>query len=323
MLKGIVNKENENFFKFYENVFTNTNFVFKDILDEFYLKEDFFKTRKNLFRGKGKNENDNNDWVNDERLKVIKLKNSFIKYIIFNKKINDSMSILVTYYEKLTANFLNKIFVDLKKFTLQDKVIESFQKRSDDYEKTLTLYLEIIQELKKEKSKIPPSPFKTNNNNNVKIMFINNVKSPNRDVRECPVSPNPNRDVREGSVSPMLSPISRGKEEFSSRNDKNNIQELDVDFIKNELNLYKSYLDNLKLDNSNLLLEKKSINDAITEYTEMSSNINKTEISNLKTAFKIMEVYYIIKKEFYEEEIIKKNEVIDKLSEFSNEVLFR
>lgn len=193
------------------------------------------------------------------------------------------MSILVTYYEKLTANFLNKMFVDLKKFTLQDKVIESFQKRSDDYEKTLTLYLEIIQELKKEKSKIPSSPFKTNNNNNVKIMFSNNVKSPTRNVRE-------------GPVSPMLSPISKGKEEFSSRNDKNNIQELDVDFIKNELNLYKSYLDNLKLDNSNLLLEKKSINDAITEYTEMSSNINKTEISNLKTTFKIMEVYYIIKK---------------------------
>jgi len=193
------------------------------------------------------------------------------------------MSILVTYYEKLTANFLNKMFVDLKKFTLQDKVIESFQKRSDDYEKTLTLYLEIIQELKKEKSKIPSSLFKTNNNNNVKIMFSNNVKSPTRNVRE-------------GPVSPMLSPISKGKEEFSSRNDKNNIQELDVDFIKNELNLYKSYLDNLKLDNSNLLLEKKSINDAITEYTEMSSNINKTEISNLKTTFKIMEVYYIIKK---------------------------
>jgi len=85
MLKGIVNKENEIFFKFYENVFTNTNFVFKDILDEFYFKEDFFKTRKNLFHGKGKNEKDNNDWVNDERLKVIKLKNSFIKYIIFKK----------------------------------------------------------------------------------------------------------------------------------------------------------------------------------------------------------------------------------------------
>jgi len=55
-----------------------------DILEEFYHKEDFFKTRKNIFHGKGKSEKDN-DWMNEDKLKIIKLKNSLIKYS-FNTK---------------------------------------------------------------------------------------------------------------------------------------------------------------------------------------------------------------------------------------------
>jgi len=187
------------------------------------------------------------------------------------------MSVLVTYYEKITAEVFNKLSIDLHKFILQEKLIQDYQSRSDEFEKMMILYLDVINNMKKTKL-FEDKNDKSNNNISGKAIGL-------------------------GIGSPTKT--------NSNENNKNELSSL-----KSELILYKSYIDNLKMENHKLSQENNNINEAISTYTETSSNINKLEIGNLKTSLKILE-------EFYEEEIIKKNEIITKLSDFSNEILFK
>jgi len=62
------------------------------------------------------------------------------------------MTIMTTYYEKLVGDLLNKVFIDVKKFIIQDKFINEYNKRVDEFEKIMELYLIVINDLKRMKS---------------------------------------------------------------------------------------------------------------------------------------------------------------------------
>ena len=62
------------------------------------------------------------------------------------------MSIITTYYEKLIGDILNKLFIDMKKFILQDKFMNDYNKRVDEFEKLMENYLLVVADLKRVKS---------------------------------------------------------------------------------------------------------------------------------------------------------------------------
>jgi len=88
------------------------------------------------------------------------------------------MTIMTTYYEKLVGDLLNKVFIDVKKFIIQDKFINEYNKRVDEFEKIMELYLIVINDLKRIKSnEVESDCYNEGNEAGPSHTEINNMKN--------------------------------------------------------------------------------------------------------------------------------------------------
>lgn len=88
------------------------------------------------------------------------------------------MTIMTTYYEKLVGDLLNKVFIDVKKFIIQDKFINEYNKRVDEFENIMELYLIVINDLKRIKSnEVESYSYNQGNETGPSNTEINNMKN--------------------------------------------------------------------------------------------------------------------------------------------------
>ena len=175
------------------------------------------------------------------------------------------MSILITYYEKITADLINKLHLDMKTFIIQEKVAQDCQRQSKEYKKFMELYLKLINDSKDSKS------INSYNITNQNYPTFNN--NPNYSPQNRAKTPNTNNSLASPNLSPVTSPKIdiANKENLDNPNIHTYIDELNT--LKTELSLYKSENAILKLENNKLDLEKQNIQTLVRILSKPRSQI--------------------------------------------------